>query len=261
MNVLFSKVVLIPIIIVLITILLCIVSKKIILKLFNFKTKASNEGKQKTIINLINNIVRFFIVAVAFLIILENFNIDTKSLVASLGIISLVAGLALQDILKDFIVGISIIFEGQFSIGDIVSINGFKGEVLASNLRTTKIKAYTGEVKFISNRNITEIINYSFNKAISFIDISVSYDSNLDLVKQVLDELCINLSDKGKHIECLGVQDLNDSSIAFRIVVEATYGNHFELARTLRKEIVCNLKNNNIEIPYPQVVVHNGKKL
>ena len=149
-----------PIIVIVICFLLCALSKRIVNKIFNLKSKRINDNKKKTIVNLINNIVRFAIIVISILVILEIYGIDTKSMVTSLGVVGLVTGLALQDVLKDFIVGMTIIFEGEFLVGDWVSINGFKGEVLPSNLRTTRLKSYTGEVKIISNRNITEIINY-----------------------------------------------------------------------------------------------------
>ena len=127
-------------------ILIYILTKFIIRKLFNFKKM---DSKKRTSIILIVNIVRFIILIITLLVILEANGIDTKSLLASFGVAGLVAGLALQDLLKDFIVGMSLIFEGEFAIGDWVSINGFKGEVLPSNLRITKLRSATGEVKMI----------------------------------------------------------------------------------------------------------------
>ena len=174
--------------------------------------------------------------------------------------IGIVAGLALQDLLKDFIVGITIIFEGQYSIGDCVSINGFKGEVMPSNLRTTKIKAYTGEIKFISNRNISEIINYSIDKANLIIDVDVDYESDIKKVKDVLDNLCKSIKEKYKLKEasCLGIQELASSSIKFRIVAQTSYSNSFSLEREIKEEIVVEFNKNKITIPFDQVVVHNG---
>ena len=251
-----------PIIIIIICTAFCVLSKKIIYKIFG-KFIKKNDGKQKTILNLIDNVIKFIFILFGILMILEIYGIDTKSLVASLGVVGLVAGLALQDLLKDFIVGISIIFEGQFSIGDWISINGFKGEVMPSNLRTTKLKAYTGETKIIYNRNITEIINYSSEKTNLILDIGVSYESDIKKVKNVLDNLCQKLREeyKLKEISCLGVQDLSDDSINFRIVAQSNYSDQFSLDREIKKEIVLTFKRNNITIPYKQVVVHNGKRV
>lgn len=254
-----KKEVIAPIIILLISIFLCSISKKIIYKVFSYN-KNSNEGKKKTIVNLINNVVVIVIFLISLMTILEIYGIDTKSLVTSLGIVSLVTGLALQDLLKDFIVGISILLEGQFSIGDWVSIGGFKGEVIPSNLRTTKLKAYTGEIKYISNRNITEVINYTTDSTNLIIDVSVAYESNIDKVKEILDEMCNNLKEeyKLKEVSCLGIQELGNSSINFRLVVVTKYSEQFEIDRNIKREIIKVFAKNKITIPYNQVVVHNG---
>ena len=252
-----------PIIILLVSIFLCFISKKIIYKIFKLNSSILNEGKRKSVINLINNVVSIVIFLISIMTILEIYGIDTKSLVASLGVVSLVAGLALQELLKDFIVGISMLIEGQFSIGDWISINGFKGEVLPSNLRTTKLRAYTGEIKYISNRNIIEIINYSTDSANLIIDASVSYESDIDEVTNVLDDLCKKLKEKYKlsDISCLGIQELSSSSINFRLVISTKYSKKFELERIIKKEIVKVFAANKITIPYNQVVVHNGKRI
>lgn len=260
MQYILKKEVIAPILIIFICILLCIISKKIIYKLFSFKITNINEGKKKTIVNLINNIVKFVIIIIGILIILEIYGIDTKSLVTSLGVVGLVAGLALQDLLKDFIVGISIIFEGQYSIGDWVSINNFKGEVLPSNLRTTKLRAYTGEIKMISNRNITELTNYSLDSATLIVDVDVAYESDIEKVKNILDDLCIRIKEKYKlkDISCLGIQELTNNSIKFRLVVLTNYSEQFGIDREIKKEIILMFEKNKITIPYNQVVVHNG---
>lgn len=260
MDNILKKEIITPIIVIIICFLLCVISKKVIYKLFNFKTSTKYDGKKKTIVNLINNIVKFVIIIIGILIVLEVYGIDTKSLVTSFGVVGLVVGLAIQDLLKDFIVGISIIFEGQYSIGDFVSINGFKGEVIPSNLRTTKLKAYTGEVKMISNRNITEIINYSTSNTNLIVDIDVAYESNIEKVKKVLDDLCNNMKEKYnlKEFSCLGVQELSSSSIRFRLVALSTYSEQFVLDREIKKEVLLTFEKNKITIPYNQVVVHNG---
>lgn len=252
-----------PIIIILISIFLCSISKKIIFKLFKINTKKNRDGKAKSIVNLINNVVRIVIFLIAIMTILEIYGIDTKSLVASLGVVSLVAGLALQDLLKDFIVGVSILLEGQFSIGDCVSINGFKGEVLSSNLRTTKLKAYTGEIKYIANRNITEVINYSTESSNLIIDVSVAYESDIDKVISVIDKLCLRLKEeyKLKDLSCLGVEELADSSINIRMVAATKYSDQFNLSRIIKKEIIKVFEKNKITIPYNQVVIHNGERV
>lgn len=260
-NKLLVREILTPVITILIAILLSMFTKKITKRIFQNQKNKIQDKKHKTVIVLVNSIIRFFIWAIALLIILDVFGVDTKSLIASLGIVGLVIGLALQDILKDFVAGMSIIFDNQYSIGDIIEIGGFRGEVTELSLRLTKLKSYTGEVKMISNRNITEVINYSKAINLALIDIPVSYDSNIEKVKIIFDNLCFDLRKKYSlnEVECVGVQDLADSAIVFRITASSKKLDKFEVARLVRKEVILELEKNKIEIPYQQVVIHNAK--
>lgn len=256
-----SKKVITSLIIIIICIFICFLSKIIVSKIFSLKNKNIDIKKHQTVINLINNLFRFFIITIAFILVLQNFGVDTASFVASLGVFSLVIGLALQDLFKDIIVGINLIFEGQYSIGDWVKIGDFKGEVLASNFRTTKLKAYTGEIKIISNRNISEVINYSLSNALAIIDVSVAYESNLTMVKDILNGLCDDLisNKKVKYMECLGINELENDGIIYRLIVKDDYNNTIVLSRMIKEEVVSTFKKNKINIPYSQVVVHSAK--
>lgn len=263
MKILFSRMVIQPIIIILIAIILCCICKNIVYKLFSVYKNKENEKKRKTIANLVSNVAIIFISIVALILILQVFGIDTASFVASLGVFSLVVGLALQDLLKDVFSGIMIILEGQYNIGDWVEVNGFKGEVTASSLRTTRLKAYTGEIKIISNRQINELINYSLSKTTVIVDVSVSYDSDIEKVRTVIDSVCSRLQEEGKvsKMECLGMEAMEDSSLVFRIITRANHPDKLPVTRLINEEIFKGFHKNGIEIPYNQLVIHNGKRV
>lgn len=118
--------------------LLAILVGVIIYKVITLITKRSLElvlkktdvGKSKTIISLINNLIKYIISIIIIIIVLEIYDVNTQAILASLGVAGLVIGLALQDLLKDFIVGFSIVFENLFKVGDIISIGGFRGRLL-----------------------------------------------------------------------------------------------------------------------------------
>ena len=88
----------------------------------------------------------------------------------------MVIGLAFQGILKDIIAGISLIFENSYNIGDTVTINNFKGEVIYMGMKSTKIKAATGEVLIINNGSITEVINHTIENSLAVVD-GINYGS------------------------------------------------------------------------------------
>lgn len=249
-----------PILIIFFSVVIYFVVSNIVKKVLTIKSKRINERKKKMIVTAINTIIKIFLSLIAFMMILEVFEIDTKSLVTSLGAVSVVIGLAFQDLLKDFISGFTILFEDQFSVGDVVTIDGFTGTVIEAGLKTTRIKAYTGEIKIVSNRNIVTVINHNLDTNIQIVDFDVSYDSDINLVKEKLDKLCEELSAElslPMPATCLGVESLSDSSIKFRIAIPGAYSDKFGFARTFRARVKECFNEEGIEIPYPQVVVHN----
>ncbi len=251
-----------PVLIVLISIVLYLIIRGIIDKVFRIRNKYVDVKKSKTINSLVNNLIKYFIVLVDIVMILDIFGIDTKTLIASLGVVGLVAGLAVQDTLKDFVAGMSIILENQYRVGDIITVKGFRGEVIALGIKSTKIRAYTGEIMIIANHLIEEVINHSLEKSVAIVDIPVSYDTDIDALENILNSLFKEL--KGSingmvgDIKILGLQSYDESSITYRVVCDTVPMEHFQVERELKKAIKVCLDQNNIEIPFPQVVVHNG---
>lgn len=239
------------------------VDKIILKKQENLEKNNYNYKKTETFKVLIKNVVKYIIIIFLILAILTVYGVDVTSVLAGLGIVGVVLGLALQDLAKDIIAGVSIILENQYAIGDIISISDFKGEVIFLGLKTTKIKNYEGQVKIIANRNATEVINYSMEDSLAIIDIDISYEEDNDKVEKVLLELTEQLTKqlpklKGK-VELLGIQELTSFSVRYRIIAPTIAMEHFDVERKIRKKIKEKLDKENIKIPYPQIEVHNGK--
>ena len=234
-------------------------------RLFRLKDKRIDENKRKMISNLMNGFVKYFIIVIVLLMIFENLGVDTKALITSLGVVGLVAGLAVQDTIKDFVAGVTIMVEDQYRIGDFVKINDFRGEVIALGIKTTRVKAYTGEVLIIPNHLIECVINYSRTNSLAVVDVSISYESEIEKAVEVLNKMCIDIfesiPDLVKQPEVLGVQNLGDSSVDIRIIGETKPMKFFDVEREIRKQAKIALDKNNITIPYPQVVVHDGKRV
>ncbi len=263
-EILVSRRVVVSLIIVFVSIVVYMILSRLIRKLLSIKLKGVrfNDRRHKTTISLMDNIVKYFIAIVAFVMILDLWGIDTKSLLASLGVVSLVAGLALQDFLKDIIAGMTILFEDQYAVGDVVTIGEFKGTVTYLGIKTTRLKSFTGETLIIANRNIDRVINHSLETSVTFMDVSVSYGTNLDKAKEVLNKVCSDLNKELKLREpakVCGVQDLGTSSVDIRISFGCVFAEKIKTEQIFRERIKKELDKNDIEIPFTQVVIHNGK--
>lgn len=256
-----------PLWVIVISLLLYYFIKYIIKKAFkltkeHLNNRHINKRRQTMLCNLLINIIKYLILIIDVIIILNIFGINTTGIITSLGVVGVVAGLALQDILKDFIAGFTIMLENQYTVGDTVTIGSFQGEVISLSLKTTKLKALTGEVNIIANRNIASVINHSIQNSLAVVNVSIDHNENIDKVYKILNKLFERLnteiSDLKGKISIAGIDNLNYNSIDIMISVETKPMKHLMVQRILLKEIKDEFDKNKIMIPYQQVVLHNG---
>ena len=217
------------------------------------------DKKKKTIISLVKNILRYLVYIFVILSILSVYGVDTSGIIASLGIAGLVIGLALQDIIADFVSGIFILFDNQYTIGDIVEINGFKGEVVGFGLMSTKIKKATGEILILSNSSFKEVINYSMENTCLLMDLDVSYDTDIDKLEKVLKELeedILKLENVVGNYKLLGINEFSASSIKYLVSLDCKANCQYQIQRDCFKLFKNAFDKNKIEIPYNKLDVN-----
>ena len=240
------------------------ISKKLIANVFAIRAKSPlrvSERREATILKLLQNVVAYFIYFIAITTILGNLDVDVKGLIAGAGVVGLAVGFGAQSLVKDVITGFFIIFEDQFAVGDYVRVGQVEGTVEMIGLRTTKIKATTGEVNIIPNGNIMEVTNFSINNSIAILDIGIAYEGNIDKAEKVITDVLEKMPEKYEEIvgtpRFLGVQNLAPSEVVLRIWAETLPMQHFYISRELRRELKEALDANGIEIPYPRMVMYN----
>ena len=236
---------------------------KIIIRCFIKTGKNSFEKKRRnTIVKLFENIFKYIILVVAILYILNTYGIDTKSLVAGIGIAGVVIGLALQDFLKDLISGLSIILDNYYVIGDVVDYDGFIGEVIELGLKSTKIRSYTGETLSLANRNIDKIRNLSQKSSNIFISVPTAYEIPEEKVKKALNDAIkeiIKSTDADDQSEYLGIDEFASSSINYIIKIHCPQDKRIPTKRASLSIIKRIYDEQKIKIPYNQLEVHNAK--
>lgn len=119
-------------------------------------------AKEKTVAQLIRSIVRSVVIIGLLYNCLAYLGVNTSTLLASVGVLSLALSLGAKDLVSDTLAGLGIVFEGAFQTGEIVEIGGFKGFVEEIGIRTTKIHSPGSDnIKIINNSEIHNVINYS----------------------------------------------------------------------------------------------------
>ena len=120
------------------------------------KIGKKDRKKQNSVI-MFNSILKYTFGIVVLILLLEVNGVNVSSLIASLGIVGIVVGLAVQDALKDLIAGKNIISDHFFETGDVIKYNGITGKVISLGLKTTKIQDLdTNNIISITNRHIEQ---------------------------------------------------------------------------------------------------------
>ena len=223
-----------------------------------------NQKRKKTIAKLTQSLFKYTIWLITILIVLSIWGVNVGPALAGLGIMGLVIGLGAQKFINDLISGLFIIFEQHFDVGDVIETNGFIGEVVDIGLKTTKLKNWKGELKILANGELTDVVNRSRYQSLAIIDFGVAYESDLDKVYEVIKENLPKMKTIFPEItedpQLLGVTELANSSINLRVIARTLNNQHFNVERQGRAFIKKTLEENGIEIPFPQVVVHEAKK-
>lgn len=225
---------------------------KTIIHNINERGKNDLEKKRrKTIVLLIQNIIKYIMMVIVIIFILELYGVNTKSLVAGLGIVGVVVGLALQDMLKDILMGITILGENYFVVGDYVTINSFTGKVIEFGLRTTKIKNISGEVLIISNRNVLSLVNLSMKDTNLDIDIPTAYSEKTEKVEKTIAKIIeqiINNTDADEESKYLGITDYKDNYLTYGIRIHCPKDKQWEIKRETLKVIKNQYEKDDIKI-------------
>ena len=185
--------------------------------------------------------------------------VDSTSLLASASILSLVVGLGAQSLIKDILAGIFIVFEGEFRVGDIVTIGDYRGTVMDIGLRTTKVMGLGGNIKVYNNSDISGVLNMTKEASIAMTTISIEYGQDLNYVEAVLRRELPHLREKNPKISdgptYLGVSRLGESGVDLLIICKCAEQDIFDMNRYLNREVLMIFYNNHINVPFPNVTV------
>ena len=221
-----------------------------------FKIK-SNEKRSETLHKLIRSAIRYTIYFIAFFQILSTLGINTTSIVASAGIASVAIGFGAQSLVKDIISGFFIILEGQFDVGDEVKLYNQAafiagGSVMSLGLRSTKIRSGNGEIYFIPNGSINQVINYSLTYNLAEVKFSIQIDETIEAIEEriqkVLDvannnDKYHNFIYKNDKLHVNNIEQIADNILTLNIVGKAKVGKKQSVETMLRKDFYNEFKD------------------
>ena len=214
-----------------------------------------------TVSALICNLINWLAAIIAVIIVLSNFGVDTTAIITGAGVLTLVVGLGMQSLISDIVAGLFIVFENEFNVGDIITIDGFRGEVVSIGIRTTKLKA-AGNVKIFNNSDIRGVLNQTTEPSLVKTLIDVEYGDRLPDIEKIIKEHVGELKIPGAvdAVSYDGVAALGASGVTLQFTCHCHESDIFAATRALNGAVKNMFDEYGIGIPFPQVVVHNSDK-
>ncbi len=213
-------------------------------------------------LQLIFRITRWTVLIIGTVVALDQVDFDITGFIAGLGVAGFTIGFALQDIAKNFISGLLLLYRQPFSVGDRVQISDFKGVILDINVRDTVIETLDGEKVIIPNQDVFEnpIVNYTdtqFRRR--EIIIGLGYEQDSQRAIHVFEDSIKDVPGVEPEPEpTVRAEALGDSTLTLSALFWVNHheNNLFHVHSEVVQAIKVAAEQNQINLPYPIQTVY-----
>lgn len=239
------------------TIVISFILYKIIVSIFSKGSNKLTNNRAKTYLKMMKSACRYVFIILTIFALLQINGVNISSMLAGVGIVSVILGFAVQDVLKDIIKGTTIISDKYFQVGDIIKFNGIEGKVLTIGLKSTRIEDVRSfNIISIANRNIeqVEVVSNSID-----VFVPMPYEVSVEEAERAVETIVNKIKALDNVDSCLykGVNELADSSIKYQINTRCNPDLKVQMRRNILRCVLLGLAENNIQVPYNQIDVHS----
>lgn len=215
------------------------------------------EQQTRTMADLLHSIGGTTIIVVAVLMVMRILGFDIAPALATAGVLSVALAFGAQSLLKDLINGIFIVFEDQYSLGDMLQVNGETGRVEHLTLRRTVLRNTAGAIVSIPNSLIGQVSNLSRDWSQTFVDITVPAEELVSTAISILDRVATEFRNDATWSPALvdgprvlGVEALNLDGTVIRLQVRTVLNRKDDAARELRRRIKLAFEDSEIMLSH-----------
>ena len=221
---------------------------------------------------LMYHFIRFSLYLICGIFILQIFGISVAPLLTALGIGGLAISLALKDTLADFFSGVYLLISRKIKVGDFIKLDsGESGKVQDITWRHTLLKEFSNNVIVLPNSKISTSALRNYDKQNSSLFVSaklgVSYDSDLEKVKRVTEELVVQMKNEMEELDdftpTMRFFEFGDSSINFKVFLKIKERKYkFKVLDEFIRRLHLRYQEEAIEIPFPiRTLIHKNEKM
>jgi moderate conductance mechanosensitive channel len=219
--------------------------------------------RAETMGSLLKSVATGIILAVVVVMVLSRLGVDVAPIIASAGIVGVAFGFGAQNLVKDFLSGIFMILEDQYGVGDTVDLGEATGTVEAVGLRVTRLRDVNGTVWYVRNGEVLRVGNQSQNWARTVLDVTVSYEADLDRVQEILQDVATSTYEETQFHDVIieppevwGVERFDKDGVVVRVVLKTAPAQQWLVARAMRRRIKAEFDRAGIRIPTTFPTVH-----
>lgn len=222
-------------------------------------SKILSDKKNKTFIHMLKSVIFGVISIVTVLMVLQIYGVNVTSMLAGVGIASIVIGFALQDSLKDIIRGFTIVSDDYYEIGDVIKFGDNIGPVVSVSLLTTKIQDINSmNIVSIANRNIDKV---EVDPGYLYIDVPLPHEIKIAKAEMLMKGIAKQLARRKDvlTVKYQGVNNITDSAYIHQFAITCDPANKLQVRREVFQVIISNLEKCKIHIPHDQLDIHTKK--
>lgn len=232
----------------------------------SFNQRVSGNARMKTLIPVVRNICLATLTVLGVLVVLAELGINVVPLLAGAGVLGIAIGFGAQTLFKDFLTGITIIFEDLIQIGDVVTLGDRSGLVEKITIRKVQLRGLDGTVHTIPFGEINIVDNLTKEFSYYLMDIGVAYRENTDEVIHCLKEIDQELRQEEdfkdkilEPLEILGVDRFADSAVIIKARIKTRPIEQWTVGREFNRRMKMEFDKRGIEIPFPHQTLYFGE--
>jgi len=251
--------------------LLFIALARLVVRISNRALKAKNPSPEfHKRVNTFGSVVRYIVdtlvVSTALILVIKEFGVDVRPILAAAGVVGLAVGFGAQKLVQDIISGFFILLEDQIRVDDVVEVGGKSGVVENVNLRLITLRDLSGNVHFIRTGQVDTVTNMTKGFSRYVFDVGVSYREDVDEVIEAMKAVDEDMRSDPEYsglilepIEILGLDRFEDSAVIVRARTKTVPIEQWKVGREFNRRLKKKFDAMGIEIPFPHITLYMGQ--
>ena len=227
--------------------------------------EASRRSRMRTLLPILRNILFIVFLVMAALMALSAMGVQIAPLIAGAGVVGVAVGFGAQTLVKDVISGIFYLLDDAFRVGEYIISGSYKGTVESFSLRSIKLRHHRGYLYTVPFGSLGAVQNMSRDWVIDKLQLTVPYDTDLDLLKKIVKQIGKELAADPElapniiqPLKMQGVEAMGEIGMQVRLKMMTKPGEQFIVRRRAYAMLKQRLTENGIRIATPTVQVSDG---